>query len=301
MLIPRPLLRLLLATRPAFLSVTVVAVLLGLACSWHEAGHIDLLLAAMTLLLALFAHAGANVVNDFHDIDTDALNTERIYPFTGGSRFIQNGILSRRYTGLLGYLLLASVIPAGLWLVTRAGAGLLVIGIVGLLAAWSYSAQPLRLAARGFGEVAIVAGWSLVVIGTAYVQGTGMSSAAVVIGVAYGLMVASLLYINQFPDAGADAIAGKRTWVVRLGRHRAVPGYALIVLGANAVIVAAALAALLSVWILLALFSLPLSVAAYRQLQSHAAEPSRLEPAIKLTILSTHLFGVLLAAALLLA
>jgi 1,4-dihydroxy-2-naphthoate octaprenyltransferase len=34
-----------------------------------------------------------NVVNDYYDHlnGTDAANVERIFPFTGGSRFIQNG------------------------------------------------------------------------------------------------------------------------------------------------------------------------------------------------------------------
>ena len=82
-----PVKRYVLATRPAFLTITLVGCLLGFATapafSWG--------LAVLTLLLALAAHAGVNVLNDYYDHlnGTDAANTERLFPFTGGSRFIQ--------------------------------------------------------------------------------------------------------------------------------------------------------------------------------------------------------------------
>ena len=101
------------ATRPAFLSVTLVGILLGLSSAYADGHFRSIVLAALTLLFALVAHAGANVVNDYYDAlsGCDAANTERIFPFTGGSRFIQDGRLSTRQTALLAYWLLDSVIP----------------------------------------------------------------------------------------------------------------------------------------------------------------------------------------------
>ena len=101
-----------LATRPAFLSVTALAVLLGLACAWHGGAARHWVDGWLTLVFALAAHAGVNVVNDYHDArnGTDAANSERLFPFTGGSRFIQNGVWSAQTTGIFGYLLLLSVI-----------------------------------------------------------------------------------------------------------------------------------------------------------------------------------------------
>jgi len=195
--LPSPALRYLLATRPAFLSLTLVGALLGIASAAGGGVRVDPVTASIALLFALVAHAGINVLNDYFDARSgaDAANTGRLYPFTGGSRFIQNGVLSERATGAFGYVLLATVIPAGLWLSVRSAPGLVLIGVAGLLLGWSYSAPPLQLASRGLG---------------------------------YGLLTASLLYINQFPDAAADARAGKRTLVVRLGRRRARWGYLLL-------------------------------------------------------------------------
>ncbi|MFZ3219991.1 MAG: prenyltransferase, partial [Rhodoferax sp.] len=172
------------ATRPAFLSVTLAGALIGLGTAHADGLAINLAKALLTVLFALMAHAGANVVNDYYDAlnGTDAANQQRLFPFTGGSRFIQNGVLSLRATRLFGYTLLAAVIPAGLWLTAHSASGLLLIGLAGLLIAWAYSAPPLQLMARGVGELAIVGGWLLVVLGTDFVQRGAFSALPLVAG-----------------------------------------------------------------------------------------------------------------------
>lgn len=136
-----PIATLLAATRPAFLSVTLVGVMLGLCTAATDGAFRSPLLATATLLFALLAHAGANVINDYYDAlsGCDAANTDRIAPFTGGSRFIQDGQLSETQTAWLGYALMASIIPAGIALVLVSGSGLWLIGLIGLLAGWAYS------------------------------------------------------------------------------------------------------------------------------------------------------------------
>lgn len=291
-------LRCFLATRPAFLTITLVGVLLGWANAWRSQLPFQGWEALVTLVFALVAHAGANVINDFHDMDTDAQNTDRLFPFTGGSRFIQNGVLSPSAVALLGYGLLVSVIPAGIWLLLQSGPGLLWIGLLGLLASWAYSSPPLRLAARGQGELAIALGWTLVVIGSDYVQRSAFELRPIMAGITFGLLVANLLYINQFPDAVADAAVGKRTVVARLGRRRAVNGYAVIAFCAAFNLVASVVVGVFPLSALVALLALVPSFKAWRLLRQHAEQPAALRPAIQMTIASAHFFGLLLAAAL---
>ena len=289
-----------LATRPAFLSVTALAVLLGLACAWHGGAARHWVDGWLTLVFALAAHAGVNVVNDYHDArnGTDAANSERLFPFTGGSRFIQNGVWSAQTTGIFGYLLLLSVIPPGLWLMRAVGMELSYIGVAGLFLGWAYSAPPCQLASRGLGELAVAGGWTLVVVGSDFVQRRGFALPPLLAGLSYGLMVASLLYVNQFPDARADAHAGKRTVVVRCGRRGAVRGYAIIVGGAGVLLLLAIGAGVLPWAAAFALLALLPAGSAYRCLRHHAETPAALLPAIKATLLATHLFGALLAAAI---
>lgn len=295
-----PFILYLAATRPAFLSVTLVACLIGLASAWRSGVGLDLATACVTVLFALVAHAGVNVINDYHDAlsGADDANTERLFPFTGGSRFIQNGVLTTRQTGRFGYGLLAAVIPAGLWLTWHAGPGLIAIGAGGLLAGWAYSAPPLKLMSRGLGELAIATGWLLVVVGTDYVQRGTFAALPFVAGLSYALLVANLLFINQFPDHKGDAAAGKRTLVVLLGPQVAKWGYLLIAILAYGWLVAMVGNDTLPQKTAAAAMTLVLSFSAGRDLLEYAEQPSELASAIKRTILATNLHGVVLAGAL---
>jgi len=295
-----PFILYLAATRPAFLSVTLVACLIGLASAWRSGVGLDLATACVTVLFALVAHAGVNVINDYHDAlsGADDANTERLFPFTGGSRFIQNGVLTTRQTGRFGYGLLAAVIPAGLWLTWHAGPGLIAIGAGGLLAGWAYSAPPLKLMSRGLGELAIATGWLLVVVGTDYVQRGTFAALPFVAGLSYALLVANLLFINQFPDHKGDAAAGKRTLVVLLGPQVAKWGYLLIAILAYGWLVAMVGNDTLPQKTAAAAMTLVLSFSAGRDLLEYAEPPSELTSAIKRTILATNLHGVVLAGAL---
>jgi 1,4-dihydroxy-2-naphthoate octaprenyltransferase len=298
--LPNPLLRYFAATRPAFLSVTFVGVLLGLASAAAAGVHLDPASSTLTMFFALVAHAGANVVNDYYDARSgcDAANTDRVFPFTGGSRFIQNGVLTLRAAGVFGYGLLAAVIPAGLWLTAHSAPGLIWIGLAGLVVGLAYSAPPLKLQSRGLGEFGITAGWLLVVVGTDFVQRHGFSFAPVAAGLGFALLVANVLYINQFPDVRADAQAGKRTVVVRLGVARARWGYALIAALCYGWVLAMVLVGHLPMAALVSLLPAAASISALRVLMAHAARPRELVPAIKMTILAASLHGLLLAGAL---
>jgi 1,4-dihydroxy-2-naphthoate octaprenyltransferase len=251
-------------------------------------------------LFAVVAHAGANVINDYYDArnGSDAANTDRVFPFTGGSRFIQNGVFTPQATAAFGYRLLLAVIPAGLWLAVVSDARLIAIGLAGLLVGWGYSAPPLRLQSRGLGEFGITAGWLLIVIGTDFVQRRGFACFPVAAGLGYALMVANVLYINQFPDVSADGLAGKRTAVVRLGVRHARWGYVLIAALAHLGLLAWVLAGVLPRAALLGLVSSVPVVAALRVLWPNAGQPARLAPAIQLTIVATLLHGAALAIGL---
>ena len=301
--LPNPALRYLAATRPAFLSITLFGCLLGLAGAEYDGVRLDPLTAALTVLFALVAHAGANVLNDYFDArnGTDALNTDRVFPFTGGSRFIQNGVLSLRAVGIFGSALLLSVIPAGLWLAAHSGPGLALIGLCGLLAGWAYSAPPLQLASRGLGEGTIATGWLMIVVGSDYVQRGSFHFTPLAIGLGFALLSAKLLYINQFPDLRADALAGKRTLVVRLGALNARWGYAVLGCAAYGWVALGIAAGWLPPLAVLSLLPCVFSVLAAMQLWRYAATPQQLAPAIKLTILSVIAHGAVLSLALTLA
>jgi 1,4-dihydroxy-2-naphthoate octaprenyltransferase len=290
--VPNRLAAWLAATRPAFLTASVMPVLVGLAFSWHAHGTISFELAVATLLNIVLIHAGANVLNDYYDAQngTDGANTARVFPFSGGSRFIQNGVLTTRQTFWLGAVLLGSGALLGLAMAAVAGPFVLAIGVVGGLLAIYYSAPPC-LACRGLGDFAIAACFGVLpVAGTEFIQAGTVSPGNVWLGTAVGCFVAGILWINSIPDIAADRQAGKLTLPVRLGPARApygllvlfVTGFALIALGP------------LPAGVLLALLAIVPAAMAMRALLG-----GQLIPAMPLTLATHASVCILLVAGLL--
>jgi 1,4-dihydroxy-2-naphthoate octaprenyltransferase len=292
-----PALRLLLATRPQFLTITLVGAVLGIAVATAGGNALSPWTAAATIFLALAVHAGVNVLNDWcdHLNGTDAANVDRIYPFTGGSRFIQNGVLSPDAMRNFAFALFGIAVVGGLTLAAVVGPGLIAYGLAGVLVGWAYSARPLALNSRGLGEACIVVTFGLVVGGADFVQRGAFSWTPLLAGAAYALMTTNILYINQFPDRAADIAAGKLHWVARLPVAQARWGYGVILLAAAASIVLPVLGDALPLGALLALLGLAPALHAFRVLLRNAATPPALAPAIQATIVSAHLVGVLMA------
>lgn len=300
----RPLARYVAATRPAFLAASAVPALIGLASAHHAGVEIRLWSALLTVLGAVLAHAAINVLNDFYDSrnGTDALNTERLYPFTGGSRFIQNGVLSSRQTAWFGAALMLATMLVGLLLLAQSGLGLLAVGGAGLLIGWAYSAPPLALNSRGFGELCVAVGFGLLIpLGADYVQRAGFAVLPLYAGLPFALLALDLLYINQFPDYRADLAVGKAHWVVRLGPRRARWGYLFNVLLAYAMLAGLIGLGWLPAWCMLGLLTLPVSLQASFELLRYAEQPQRLGPAIRSTVLALLAHGLLISLGLILA
>lgn len=281
-------------TRPAFLLLTVVACVLGTATAAACGCGLDLPLALGATALAAMAHAVGNVLNDLHDARSgaDAANTQGLFPFTGGSRLIQNGQVSERQTADLAKALLLFLVPAGLLLAVRAGGGVIMLGLAGLLLAWAYSAPPLKLMSRGLGELTVALVWFLVVVGADYVQRRQFFVIPASAAAGFALMVAAVLLVNGLPDAEADARTGKRTLAVRLGPTATALLFTWLVLGAHAWLA-------FSVWLLIppmpalwGLVSLPLALAALAWVWRFRHQSQRLKPALALTVAATLLHGL---------
>lgn len=298
-----PLLRYSLATRPAFLLVSLLPVCVGTAAASYQGYSLQMGLFILAMLAILLLHAGVNVMNDYYDEQngTDRLNTERIYPFTGGSRFIQNQILSAKQTLYFAWGLLGIAILLGLGLVWQTGSGLFWIGGIGCLIGWGYSAPPLQLNSRGLGEpaVALCMG-SLIPLGAWYVQTQQLAWYPCVISLPLGLLVMNILLINQFPDAKADAASGKYHWVVRLGAVPAAWIYAANVVLALVILIGLIKCQLLPSLALISLLPLGLAMSAAVLVKRYALEPARLRSAIKMTIASAILHASLLTLSLVL-
>ena len=288
-------------SRPGFLLVTAGAVAVGASqalacgCGWN-AGT-----AAASLLLALLVHAAVNLYNDYGDAvgGSDAINEDRLTPFSGGSRAVQEGLFSATQMRDAAQMLALLVVGGGLLLAAKTGGGLLLIGLAGMALGYAYSSPRVALMSRGVGELSVGLGWWLIVVGADYVQRGAFSALAMVSGVSVALLVAGVLWVAEFPDARADAAVGKRTLVVRLGSRAAAWVYLGLMLFAH-----------LWTWIWWqlqwlptqawwALGSAPLSLASALWLLRRHEQVARLRPAVALAIVAAVVHEALLTAAFL--
>jgi 1,4-dihydroxy-2-naphthoate octaprenyltransferase len=233
--------RLFNAMRPKFFPASVLPVLAGSAWGFMVAGQFDWPVFLLALVATVCVHAGANVLNDVGDDigGTDRQNEERIYPYTGGSRFIQSGIMSANGMARLGISLLGIAAIAGMLLLLSKGVMIIWFGLAGILIAVLYSLGPVRLAAIGIGEFSVgVAFGVLPVVGAAWLQSGLIDSSALLFSIPISAWVAAILLINEVPDIAADGATGKRTLPVRLGLKGTAAVYLLLHLAAAAATVA---------------------------------------------------------------
>lgn len=287
------------AVRAPFFTAVLVPVLLASVMAWQNGYPVQLGYFFLTLIAGIFMHAGTNVINDYadHINGCDARNKEFVRPFTGGSRMIQNGILSPGEV-LGGAILFFSISTVlGLILVALKGLPILYLGLIGTFCGIFYTMPPFNIASRGFGEFIVgLCFGTLMMLGAYYVQAQTFSASIVVASLPVSLLIAGVLYINEFPDYIADRDSGKKHLVVRMGRPRAVKGYAAIFILTYSTILLGVFTKLLTPWVLIALITLPQALKAVRIAQAHAEESEKLVPANAATVGIHLLTGLLMTA-----
>jgi len=195
-------------------------VITGTAWGAYVAGGLDSYVFVLALLATVFVHAASNVLNDVGDetVGTDRVNEQRIYPYTGGSRFIQMGILSQSRMMRLGIGLLVAAALLGLALTIDKGPAVLLFGIAGVALGVLYSLGPVRLSALGIGETAVAVAFGVLpVTGAAWLQGAPIDTALILFSLPVSIWVGAILLMNEVPDIEADGSTGKNTLPVRLG------------------------------------------------------------------------------------
>lgn len=280
--------RFIIITRAPFLTASLGSVLAATAIAYRQVGEFHPGLFLLTLTGTISAHLGANVINDYYDYQTGNDDVNPYFsPFTGGSRAIQNGLITpgRTLMVAIGFFCVAILIGLYLDAVTK-GHVVLCIGFVGIFCGIAYSAKPLQLAYRGWGELAIVLAYGPVIgVGSYYVQAEQLDAVALIATLPLGILVGLILMINEFQDQYADAKVGKRTIVVRLrDKRQAARLFIAIIILNYAWLLLFTLSGLFPVWTLLVFFTVPLFIKIYRVLRIHYAEIEALLPANAATI-----------------
>jgi len=195
---------------------------LGAAVAHHDGYALDWRAYVWGQVLVTAFHLMVHFANDYFDQATDALTTRTAW--SGGSGVLADGALPPWVALAAAFVCIAIGFAAVARVAVAGNVALVLVGIAIAVLAWFYSAPPLRLLARGLGEldaVAVVAVLVPLAGYTTFAHAIGVHALLATIPGAFA-MVAMMLSV-EIPDAPADTQTGKRTLVVRWG-----VGYAAI-------------------------------------------------------------------------
>jgi 1,4-dihydroxy-2-naphthoate polyprenyltransferase len=217
--------------RPLFLGGGFILFALGAAIAAAHGHAIDGVRYAWGQGAVTAFQLMTHYANDYFDYEADVANATPT-KWSGGSRVLPEGLLPRRVA------LIAAVVLAAIGIVLTIGLEARGVGrwtaptlALVLVLAWEYSAPPLRLCARGLGEldtaivVTVLVPWLGFYVHAPNLGGGGNLALTIV---PLALLQFAMLIAIEFPDEAGDIAAGKRTLVVRLGAPRAAKLYAAI-------------------------------------------------------------------------
>jgi 1,4-dihydroxy-2-naphthoate octaprenyltransferase len=267
---------------------------IGLSAAAHD-GPVHWSALVMTVLGIFFIEAAKNASGEIYDWDSGTdlrIEDEDRSPFSGGKRVLVDAVWTRTQTKVVSLAFYALGASLGVVLALREPR-ILYVAMIGVLLAFFYHGKPIQLAYRGLGELAVFASYGPLIAAGAYLVQRGTVSPAVVwLSVPTGLMVAGFLFINEFPDARADAASGKRTLVVRLGRRVASRAFVLFPLAAFSLVLVEPFLFGVPRGTWLGFVGLPHAVAACVRLWREHAATRRVVPAQAWTLVSFTLLAL---------
>ena len=207
----------------------------------------NLALAILSCLGVACAHLGMNLADDYFDYKADMLSDrDRVirkgframmvkYPYlTDGSETLRS--LGRAIAAFIAAALACGAViftvrsiqngmftPNGTWLILALTLCCAFLGVF-------YSAPPLKLAYRGFGELVIgfIFG-PLLMMGVYYSTAGKIDMQLVMVSVPVGLLVLNILFTHSFIERKGDAESNKKTFALLLGSDKACMAASLLI------------------------------------------------------------------------
>ncbi len=288
------------ACRYHFVPPSILPAVLGAILAWAITGTFHPWYFLLTVLGVTFNHIALNMTDDYYDYmsSVDRAKSREKNPYSGGSGTLTTGLIQPGQMYIVLWILYILTIIIGLFLSYKRGFPVFVFGAIGMASAYFYTAPPIRYGYHGFGEISQLINFSLTIgLGSYYVQAQTIHLEAVLMLLPLGFMMFSMITINEIPDEAEDREGNKRTLVVILGARRGITLYTISMIIAFIIIGLAPLFGVTTIWVYLALLTLPWLFKAISIAFKNYTDPQALAPANLLTIKIHNVVGLLLTAA----
>ena len=213
-----------IATRLATIPLALASVGLGSASAAFT-GVFDWRVGVLAALTAALLQLICNLANDYGDLVHGADLCNDVKPPSA----LQTGLVTPRQVRCALQGLVGAAVGSGILLLYTAmlppiAMGTFVLlGILAVMAAITYTMGSQPYGYQGWGDVAVFVFFGLVGVGgTCYLHTQQLTSVWLLPAISHGSLVVGVLNINNIRDRLPDAQAGKKTLAVRLGSRAAL-------------------------------------------------------------------------------
>lgn len=287
------------AFRFHYASASFMPGILGGMIAWtydgqFHPGYFLLVMAGLVL-----NHLALNMTDDYFDFRhlVDALDSHG-NPYSGGSGILSKGLIHPALMKKVFSVFYLVAIAIGILLGILRGPVVLFLLAFGFFCAFFYTAPPIRFGYRGFGEIAqLLCFGPGIGLGAYYVQAQKLSWEAFWGTLPFGIMLFSMITVNEIPDYQEDRRAGKLNLVARFGKETGVLLFNLSLFSAYGAILAGILLGKIPAWGLISFLTFPIAIKTVSILRANYRDPAKMAPA-NLGMICIHNFtGILLILA----
>jgi len=284
------------AFRFHYASASFMPAILGGMIAWTTTGQFHPGYFLLVLLGLILNHLALNMTDDYYDFRhlVDLFDTDGKNPYTGGSGTLSSGVIEPREMRQVFTIFYAIAIGIGVFLGVVRGSFVFFLLAVGFFCAFFYTAPPVRFGYRGLGEIAqLLCFGPGIGLGAYFVQAQRLSWEAFWGTLPFGIMLFSMITINEIPDYLEDRQGGKMNLVARFGRKAGVRLFILSLCSAYGAILAGVILGRIPPLGLISLLTFPVACRTISILRAHFEEPARVVPA-NLGMICIHNFTAIL-------
>jgi 1,4-dihydroxy-2-naphthoate octaprenyltransferase len=283
------------AFRFHYATASIMPGILGGMIAWTYEGRFHPGYFLLVMLGLILNHLALNMTDDYFDFRhlVDAFDSHG-NPYAGGSGTLSGGLIRPEKMRSVFTVFYLIAIGIGIFLGLLRGPLILFLLGFGFFCAFFYTAPPVRFGYRGLGELAqLLCFGPGIGLGAYYVQAQSLSWEAFWGTLPFGMMLFSMITINEIPDYLEDRKAGKLNLVARFGKKAGVGLFIVSLLSAYGSILTGIILGKIPAFGLISMLTLPVAFKTISILRNHYQDPVKMAPA-NLGMICAHNFTAIL-------
>jgi 1,4-dihydroxy-2-naphthoate octaprenyltransferase len=275
---------------------SLIAVASGLSIAFWKHGVFNFTYAALTFAGVICLHASVDLLNDYWDYKRGTDIIAKRTKFSGGTGVLPDNLLKPRMVYAAAVIFLILGVLTGTYFVFVRGIAIAIILGFAIVSIWFYSTSIVN---SGLGELFVAIKGTLIVLGSFYVQTEVIDPSAIYVGAIIGILSASVLFANSFPDYDADRYTGRRTLLNMIGKQKGSRLFPILVMIPYILILAGIFLGYTKFLSLACIASIPYAIKAIKDVDQYK-HIDKFVSVMAATVIYARITGFILALSLLL-